>query len=139
MNSWLPEAASEIAPKVDNVLVAVTVISFIFFILISTALVVFAVKYRRKTDNDRTPGITGNETLEIIWTVIPSFILIAIFIHGLVVFNELRTPPQEAVEVKVVGKQWLWQFEYGDGRKTVNELYVQQNLPVKLLMRADDV
>lgn len=139
MNSWLPEAASEIAPKVDNVLVAATVISFIFFILISAALVLFAVKYRRKTANDKTPSITGNEPLEIIWTVVPSFILIAIFIHGLVVFNELRTPPKDAVEVNLVAKQWLWQFEYGNGKKTVNELYVQQNLPVKMIMRSDDV
>lgn len=139
MNSWLPEAASEIAPKVDNVLIAVTVISFIFFIIISVTLVVFAVKYRRRTANDRTPGITGNEPLEIIWTVVPSIILVAIFIHGLVVFNELRTPPEEAVEVTAVGKQWLWQFEYSDGRKTINELNVQQNLPVKMIMRSDDV
>ncbi|QMU56021.1 MAG: cytochrome c oxidase subunit II [Candidatus Mycalebacterium zealandia] len=139
MNSWLPEAASEIAPRVDNVLIAVTVISFIFFIIISVVLVVFAVKYRRKTANDRTPSITGNEPLEIAWTVVPSIILVAIFIHGLVVFNELRTPPNEAVEVTVVSKQWLWQFEYPNGKKTINELNVQQNLPVKMIMRSDDV
>ncbi|WP_462137155.1 cytochrome c oxidase subunit II [Candidatus Mycalebacterium sp.] len=139
MNSWLPEAASEIAPRVDNVLIAVTVISFIFFIIISVVLVVFAVKYRRRTANDKTPSITGNEPLEIAWTVVPSIILMAIFIHGLVVFNELRTPPDEAVEVTVIGKQWLWQFEYTNGRKTINELNVQQNLPVKMIMRSDDV
>ncbi len=139
MNSWLPEVASEIAPRVDNVLVAVTIISFIFFIIISAVLVLFAVKYRRRTENDKTPSITGNEPLEIIWTVVPSIILVAIFIHGLVVFNELRTPPKDAVEVNVIGKQWLWQFEYGNGKKTINELYVQQNLPVKMIMRSDDV
>lgn len=139
MNSWLPEAASEIASKVDGVLVAITVISFIFFILVSAALVILAVKYRRRGSIGPTPSITGNETLEIIWTVIPSVILVAIFIHGVVVFNELRTPPDEAVEVTVIGKQWLWQFEYPDGRKTINELNVRQNTPVKMIMRADDV
>ncbi len=139
MNSWLPEVASEIAPKVDNVLVVITVISFIFFILISAVLIVFAVRYRRKTGDDKTPGITGNETLEIIWTVVPSVILMLIFAHGLVVFNELRTPPRDAVEVNVIGKQWLWQFEYGNGKKTINELYVQNNTPVKMIMRSDDV
>lgn len=139
MNSWLPEAASEIAPKVDNVLVAVTVISFIFFIVVSAALVILAVKYRRRAEGESTPSITGNETLEIIWTVIPSVILVAIFIHGLVVFNEMRRPPGEAVEVNVIGKQWLWQFEYRNGKKTINELNVQQNMPVKMIMRSDDV
>ncbi len=139
MNSWLPEAASEIALKVDNVLVAVTVISFIFFILISAVLVVFAIKYRRRTANDKTPSITGNEALEIFWTAVPSVILILIFIYGLVVFNEMRVPPQTAVEVKAISKQWLWQFEYGNGKKTINELNVQHNLPVRIIMRSDDV
>ena len=139
MNSWLPVAASEIASKVDGVLIAVTVISFIFFIIVSAALVAMAVKYRRRGKVESTPAITGNETLEIIWTVIPSIILVAIFIHGLVVFNEMRTPPGEAVEVNVVGQKWLWQFEYQDGRKTINELNVRQNLPVKMIMRSEDV
>lgn len=136
MNNWLPVAASEIASKVDGVLIAVTVISFIFFIIVSVALVVLAVKYRRRGPGESTPPITGNETLEIIWTVIPSIILVAIFIHGLVVFNELRRPPSEAFEVNVVARQWLWEFEYPDGRKTVNELNVRQNMPVKMIMRS---
>jgi len=137
--SWLPEVASNLASKVDGVLWFITIISLIFFIIISTFLIYFAIKYRRRRDDEETPYITGNLTLELIWTVIPSILLMVIFVYGFVVFKEMRTPPKEATEINVVAKQWLWQFEYYNGKKTLNELYVQQNRPVKMVMRSDDV
>jgi cytochrome c oxidase subunit 2 len=51
----------------------------------------------------------------------------------------MRTPPKDAVDITVTGKQWLWTFEYYNGKKTLNELYVRQNRPVRMVMRADDV
>ena len=51
----------------------------------------------------------------------------------------MRTPPKDAVDITVTGKQWLWTFEYYNGKKTLNELYVRQNMPVRMVMRADDV
>lgn len=137
--SWIPEVASNLAIKVDGVLLFVTVISVIFFLLVSILLIFFAVKYRRKREDEETPYITGNETLELIWTVIPSILLMVIFVYALVVFRDMRNPPADATEINVTAKQWLWQFEYYNGRKTLNELYVQQNEPVKLVMRSDDV
>ena len=104
-----------------------------------TKKVEFYLKYRRRRDDEETPYITGNQTLELIWTVIPSILLMVIFVYGFVVFKEMRTPPKEATEINVVAKQWLWQFEYYNGKKTLNELYVQQNRPVKMVMRSDDV
>lgn len=61
------------------------------------------------------------------------------FIYGFVVYKDMRTPPADAVDITVVGKQWLWTFEYYNGKKTLNELYVEQNRPVRLVMQADDV
>ena len=137
--TWIPEAASNLASKVDGVLLVITLISIFFFVLISAVLIYFAVKYRRKSDDEETPYITGNETLEIIWTVIPSILLILLFVYGFVVYKDMRTPPKDAVDITVTGKQWLWTFEYYNGKKTLNELYVRQNRPVRMVMRADDV
>lgn len=139
MLSWLPENASNLAGGVDNVLLFITVISVFFFLLISAFLVVFAVKYRRKTEKDETPYITGNELIEIIWTVIPSILLMIIFAWGYLEFREMRNPPDDALEVNVTAMQWLWQFDYYDGKKTINELYVQQGRPVKMIMKSQDV
>jgi len=137
--SWLPEAASNFAGRVDNVLIFITVISLIFFILITALLVYFCIRYRKKSDDDETPYITGNQTIEIIWTLVPSVLLIIIFIWGFLVYKDMRTPPKDAIEINVTARQWLWQFEYGNGLKTINELYLQKNRPVRMVMRAEDV
>lgn len=137
--NWLPEQASEFAARVDTVIWFVTIISLISFLLITIGLVYFAIKYRRRSENDETPYITGNHFLETLWTVIPSILVMIIFVHGFLIFKEMRTPPAEAVEVNVVGRQWLWQFQYPNGKTTLNELYVEQNRPVKMVMRSDDV
>ena len=137
--NWIPEVASNLATKVDGVLFFITVVSVIFFLIVSIFLIVFAIKYRRRREDEETPYITGNETLELIWTVIPSILLMVIFVYAFVVFRDMRNPPDDATEINVNAKQWLWQFEYYNGRKTLNELYVQQNRPVKLVMRSDDV
>ena len=137
--TWIPEAASNLASKVDGLLLVLTFISIFFFVLISAVLIYFAVKYRRRSDDEETPYITGNQTLEIIWTVIPSILLILLFVYGFVVYKDMRTPPKDAVDITVTGKQWLWTFEYYNGKKTLNELYVRQNRPVRMVMRADDV
>ena len=139
MLSWLPDSASNFANSVDNVILFVTVLSVFFFVLISAFLIGFSIKYRRKSENDETPYITGNELMEIIWTVIPSILLMVIFAWGYIEFKKLRTPPSDAMEVNVIAKQWLWQFDYYDGKKSLNELYVQQNRPVRMIMRSDDV
>ena len=139
MFDWLPENASNLARGVDNVLIFVTVISVFFFFLISAFLVGFAIKYRRRAENEETPYITGNEPLEIVWTIIPSVLLMVIFAWGYIEFKEMRTPPEGALEVNVTAQQWLWQFDYYDGKKTINELYVQQGRPVKMVMRSNDV
>jgi cytochrome c oxidase subunit 2 len=137
--NWVPEVASSFAGKVDGVLWFITILSLVFFVLITILLVYFSFKYKRRTENDETPHITGNETLAIIWTIIPSALLMVIFVYAFIVYKEMRTPPADAVEVNVTAKQWLWVFNYGNGKSTINELYVQHNRPVKMVMRADDV
>lgn len=137
--TWIPEVASNLASKVDGVLLLITLMSLVFFILITVVLVYFAIKYRRRREDEETPYITGSEPLEIIWTVIPSILLIVLFVYGYVVYKEMRTPPKDAIDIGVQAKQWLWTFDYYNGKKTINELYVQQNRPVRLVMQSDDV
>lgn len=139
MSTWIPESASNLAASVDNITLFVTIISIFFFVLISAVLVGFAIKYRRKSEDQETAYITSNELIEIIWTVIPTILLMVIFAWGWIAFKELRNPPAEAVEVNVVAKQWLWEFQYFNGKKSLNELFVQQNKPVRLIMRSEDV
>lgn len=137
--TWIPEVASNLASKVDGVLLLITVMSLVFFILITIVLVYFAIRYRRKKEGEETPYITGSEPLEIIWTVIPSILLIVIFVYAYVVFKDMRNPPKDAIDIGVQAKQWLWTFDYYNGKKTINDLYVEQNRPVRLVMQSLDV
>lgn len=139
MSTWIPESASNLAASVDNITLFVTIVSLFFFILISAVLVAFSIKYRRKSEDQETAYITHNPVIETIWTIIPTILLMVIFAWGWIAFKELRNPPAEAIEVNVVAKQWLWEFEYFTGKKSLNELFVQQNKPVRLIMRSDDV
>ncbi len=139
MTSWIPESASNLASNVDNITLFVTVLSVFFCVLISFFLIYYSIKYRRKSENQETAYITGNELIEIIWTVIPSILLMVIFAWGYIAFRELKHPPADALEINVIAKQWLWQFEYFNGKKSINEMYVQKGRPVRLIMRSDDV
>jgi cytochrome c oxidase subunit II len=86
---------SRIAGQVDGVFLFITLMGLIFFIISQGFLIYFAVKYRRKKQEEptETPNITGNYWLEAIWIVIPSLVVLVIFFYGYAVFHDSRTPP----------------------------------------------
>ncbi len=136
---WLPPAASTFAYDVDFVLTLVTVISVVSCVLIAFLLIYFVIKYRRKTDNDSTPHITGDSFLETLWTVIPTILCIVIFIYGYIYYDEYTTTPKNAYEINVTTRKWMWSFDYPNGKKTLNELYVPIDQPIRLVMQSEDV
>ena len=137
--TWLPPSASTFAPNVDFVLMLITVISVISCVLISFLLIYFVIKYRRKTDDDPTPAITHDSFLETLWTIIPTILCIVIFLYGYVYYDEYTTTPKNAYEINVTGQSWMWTFDYSNGKKTLNELYVPINQPIRLVMQSKDV
>jgi cytochrome c oxidase subunit 2 len=113
------------------------------FVIVEGALVAFIVKYRSRT-NDRTDEgvqVHGHTRLEIIWTVIPVLILCVI---GIVVFVELpniSSAPAAAnpLRVTVEGHQYYWQFDYPNGARSINDLYVPVGRVVDLKIVSSDV
>src|SRR6185369_13697365 len=126
---------------VDAVFIFILSIAGFFFVITQTLLIYFAIRYRRKSGQEPapTPYITGNHALEIVWIVIPSLLLIAIFGYGLTVFIKMRTPLPGATEVQVTASQFQWSFKYPDGRSSANELRLALGKPVKLIMTSRDV
>jgi cytochrome c oxidase subunit 2 len=74
-----------------------------------------------------------------LWTVIPFLITMVMFAWGAKVFFELYRAPAGAMEVYVVGKQWMWKVQHMDGQREINELHVPVGRPVKLIMGSEDV
>jgi cytochrome c oxidase subunit 2 len=136
----LPERGSKIAEKVDHVFLFIFLIVFIIFLLVEGLLIYFAIKYRRRKEGERTEYITGSSFLEIGWTVLPLILVLMIFGYGLYVFAELRQVPQDAYEIRVTAKQWLWEFHYPQiTRGLINELRVPLGRAIKLIMTSEDV
>jgi len=135
----LPPAKSTLAGETDALFHFINVTSVILLAGITFAIIYFAWKYRRRSDNDVTPVITHNSTLEITWSVIPLILVMIVFGWGFTGYMNLTTPPDDAYEVRVVAKSWLWEFHYNNGAVSVGELNVPVDRPVKLVMSSDDV
>jgi cytochrome c oxidase subunit 2 len=134
----LPLRGTDIATRWDHLYLFLVYLSIFFFVLICGGMIYFAYAYRSRPGL-KAKYITGNIPIEIVWTAVPFILLMIIFGWGYSVYNDMTRAPVNAYEIKVVGKQWLWQFQYEDGRTLVNEVYVPVGTPVKFVMTSTDV
>jgi cytochrome c oxidase subunit 2 len=112
-------------------------ISIVLLIGVTGAMVYFAIRYHHKR-NPTPTHVPDNHKLEIIWTVIPTLIVLAMFWYGYKGFLEIRRVPADAMKIQVTGQMWKWTYEYENGKKT-DTLYVPQGRNVKLLLKSVDV
>jgi cytochrome c oxidase subunit 2 len=131
-------AAASFRQVVGSVFLLTGIISLVFLLLITFLLVFFVVRYRQKRHSH--PKKTNRRVIliETIWTLIPTLLVLIIFFYGLKGFKIIRAAPADAMEVKVIASQWLWQFEYENGLIT-EELTVPAGKPVLLILTSKDV
>ena len=134
-----PERASTMAGRVDALYFFLVALTIFFSLLIAGLIVYYAVKYRRRAPDSVGSSIHGGMLLEITWSVIPLLITMVIFVWGASVFFAMSRPPDETLNIYVVGKQWMWKFQHLDGQREINELHVPVGRPVKLIMTSEDV
>ena len=142
-NSWVPlfpDQASSFAWQVDLLYAYLIIVSIAFTIPIVVAIFYFMVRYRQ-TDKFATPDeMHGSIMLETVWSIIPFVISMTIFLGGAYVYyNQYRMPTDPAMEVYVVGKQWMWKLQHSTGQREINELHVPVGKKVKLTMTTEDV
>jgi cytochrome c oxidase subunit II len=136
---FFPEQASAQAGQVDAIYFFMVAVTAFFSLLIATLLWIFAIRYRRRNDDEIGEAIHGSLALELLWSIIPLGIAMVMFAWGAKVFFDLYRPPVGAMEIYVVGKQWMWKVQHADGRREINELHVPVGRPVKLIMGSEDV
>jgi cytochrome c oxidase subunit 2 len=134
-----PEQASTLAPRVDALYFVLIAVSVFFATLISLAIIIFAFRYRRRSESDRPPEILPYLRLEVLWTVIPLAFTLSMFAWGAKLYFETYSPPANALEIHVVAKQWMWKAQHPEGRSEIDELHVPVGRPVKLLLTSQDV
>lgn len=137
------DPAGPIARQQDNLWNLVFVIAIVVFVLVQGAIIYALFRFReRKDDDGQIPKqVAGNTKLEILWTAIPALILVGVAIPTVQTIFELAGRPDgDPLEVRVVGKQYFWEFEYtgdeGQGVITATELHIPTDRPVYLTMES---
>lgn len=141
MQSWipfLPPSASTLSGKVDALYFYLGGITAFFSLLIAGVLIFFVIRYRRRSPHEIPRPVAGSHKLETLWSVIPFAIAMSIFAWGAHLYFQMYRPPENAVEVYVVGKQWMWKFQHTTGQREINELHVPVGRKIKLIMTAED-
>jgi cytochrome c oxidase subunit 2 len=136
---FYPDQASNFAPSVDSLMSFLILVSLFFAVAITAAIVIFFFKFHRKAINEIGVPIHGDMRLELTWIVVPSFLALAMFAWGAVVYVDFRRPPQDTLDIYVIGKQWMWKVQQPNGRREINELHVPVGRNVKLVLASEDV
>jgi cytochrome c oxidase subunit 2 len=97
------------------------------------------VRYHRSQQVDRSNPITSDLRLELTWSIIPLILALGVFFWGAYLYVQMRTPPAQAIDVYVIGKQWMWHTQHSNGKRENNELHVPIGRPVRLIMTSQDV
>jgi cytochrome c oxidase subunit 2 len=134
-----PEQASTTAGQVDALYFFLIALTAFFSLLIAALVFGFAIRYRRRSPDERPPAIYGSLALELTWTIIPLAIVAVIFFWSADLYVTLSRVPKDAIEVNVVGKRWMWKLQHMTGQREINELHVPVGVPVKLSLTSEDV
>ena len=134
-----PDQASQVARQVDYLFYFIAFICIFFSVLVFGAVFYFALRYKRQSENDRPEPIHGSLPLELIWSIGPGILCMFIFAWASLLYFRSANPPEGAMEIYVVGKQWMWKIQHPQGQREINELHVPVGRPVKLVMTAEDV
>jgi cytochrome c oxidase subunit 2 len=129
--------ASNLAEGVDKAFLFIFIIAFIFIIGISAFMIWTVIHFSRK--KGKAPmQFSGSNKLEVIWTVVPTILVIFMFWIGWKGFAPMRRVPPDAMKVTAIGRMWEWEFVYQDSMRS-KELVLPINKPVKLDLVSEDI
>ncbi|MDB6064253.1 MAG: cytochrome c oxidase subunit 2 [Pedosphaera sp.] len=127
------------APKVDALYFGLVALSAVMLAIIFLPMFYFLYKYRRGNKADRSPLTIPTWRIEITWTVIPLFIVIGFYCWGSTLYFEIQRPPTKAMEINVIGKQWMWKLQHAEGNREINQLHVPLGETIRLTLTSQDV
>lgn len=134
--------ASDMKP-VDTVYRALTIASIPFFVIICAIIAYVLFEFRAKPedpdDKDGAP-FHGSTKIEIIWTIIPTIVVMALGIYAWTVLDKVEAAQPNSMTIKVTGQQFAWNYQYPEENvKTSGDLVVPVNRPLYFEMTSADV
>jgi len=138
MSLNLPEA-TRAAAEVDDLILALTLVSCAVLLLVYGLMWRYMIKYRAGSGLDRGAPMQKTWRLEIAWTTATLAIFFGLFVWGADLYVRLFQPSANALHVYVVGKQWMWKIEHEGGQREINALHVPIGRSIQLVMTSEDV
>ena len=140
----------EASSAIHSLVVPVFIVAGVVFVFINVGVLYVALRFRRRAgEEDEFPEqIHGNTKLELSWTIIPALIMAGIAVGTVATLVTLANEPEnvsQEFDVRVVGQQWWWAFEYDLGRDgtidfvTAGEMVIPTGTPVHLRITSNDV
>jgi cytochrome c oxidase subunit II len=134
-----PEQASAHASAVDGLLLFMLCVSGFFSVLIAVLICYFAIRFRSRSVAERTLPVHSSMKLELTWSIIPFAFMIVFFVWGAQLYFIWARPPDDSMDVYVVGRQWMWKMQHQGGQREINQLHIPLGRAVKLTMISEDV
>ena len=133
-----PPEASKIAPQMDALFFFMVLVSLVGLTIVILLVVGFSILYNRQRHPVATQ-IEGSTLLEATWTIIPLGLFLIMFVWGALLYFRIYTPPANAMNIYVVGKQWMWKAEHPGGQHEIDSLHVPTGRAVQLTLISQDV
>ena len=137
-SALFPSEASTIAPYTDTLYFFLLGMTVTGVVLVGALVFGFGIRYRRSR-NPVATQVEGSTLLEATWTIIPLGIFLVIFVWGALLYFRIYNPPVNAMNIYIIGKQWMWKAEHPGGQHEINALHVPTGRPVQLTMISQDV
>jgi len=137
-SALFPAEASGISPYVDALYFFLLLMTIVGTALVAALVFGFSIRYRREK-NPVATQIEGSTLLEATWTIIPLAVFLLVFVWGALLYFRIYNPPTNAMNIYVVGKQWMWKAEHPGGQHEINALHVPTGKPIQLTMISQDV
>ena len=144
LTNWLknsplfPPEASTIAPYADALYFFLLAITVTGCLLVGGLVIGFSVRYCKERNPEATQ-IEGSTLLEATWTLIPLGLFLVAFVWGALLYFRIYNPPPNAMQVYVVGKQWMWKAEHPGGQHEIDALHIPTGRPVQVTLISQDV
>ena len=145
---WLPEGVTTTAPAIDQLFYVILAITGVVFVGVQLTLIAFVIRYRHRPER-RAYYTHGNHLVEIIWTIIPSGVLIMLALQSQHVWSQIRgTPPPEDLSIEITAEQFAWNIRYAgadrllntaDDITTINQLHLPVRQTVLIRLKSKDV
>lgn len=136
---FFPVQASAHAADVDHLIWSLVALVGLLAAPVFILSAIYMIRFRYGRRADRSRAAEGSIWIETSWSIIPFLLVMIFYVWSTKLFFDQQSPPDDAITVNVVAKQWMWKFQHETGQAEINELHVPVGRPIRLTMTSQDV